>query len=140
MIEQFKSYTITNTAPKSVLEVDIYRHPETGLYIEMQEWWRSASYIISPRHVTEVFELEHALQETDSSACFDLSSFEDVEYLGSHDGQGFTFNGTGQIDIMNAMESAEGSDNSFSYQEFLDEEGYEHVDHQVTIYGGIELA
>lgn len=117
---------------KSVYEIERYWKDDDEILVSTL--WRNGEFAITCRSLKEARFLEKMFNtKKNTEVC--LTIFEECEILMTYDGISTEFLG----DCDDLAESMEDSvDDDMSYWQWLEDNGWEHIDTEYFIYGGVE--
>lgn len=117
---------------KSVVEVEYWQKIDGDDEICITTLWRNGEFSITCRTLHEARYLEN-LFNTKEQDKTELGFFEDWEMLGTFDGISTDFDGDCELLI-----EAEENEPDFYYPQWLEENGWDHIDTQYYIYGAVQ--
>lgn len=138
-IEVGKSYDVSAMWKKSTYEIEMYRNKDTEQSLNTEICWRSGSFRVTIQNEDEANWLSLSLG--DHGAIFDYEDYEEIELLETWDGcsEDFEFYGPNWDDESKEElnEAYTDDDECFSAYEFLDNRGFESIDCNFQIHGGV---
>lgn len=138
-IEVGKSYDVSAMWKKSTYEIEMYRNKDTEQSLNTEICWRSGSFRITVQNEDEANCLSLSLGE--DGEIFDYEDYEEIELLETWDGcsEDFEFYGPNWDDDSKEElnEAYADDDECFSAYEFLENRGFESLDCNFQVHGGV---
>jgi len=142
-IEVGKTYEITAYRKKSLVEVEMFEHSDTGKRLNTEVLWRNGTFLVTPQNEDEAQFLQESLGE--DGEVWDYEDYDIIELWDTFDGcaEDFVFFGNHfteeeQDKLNEDYEAQLESENWQGRYEFLTERGYDSDGCNWTIHGGIE--
>lgn len=142
-IEVGKTYDVSAMWKKSTYEIEMYKNKDTEQSLNTEIGWRSGSFRVTIQNEDEATTLQQCIGE--DGEIWDYDEYEEIELLETWDGcwEEFIFYGPNWTEESQAEleasweENQESDDAAFSRYEFLEDNGWESLDCNFQIHGGV---
>ena len=142
-IEVGKTYDVSAMWKKSTYEIEMYKNKETEQSLNTEIGWRSGSFRVTIQNEDEATALQQCIGE--DGEIWDFEEYEEIELLETWDGcwEEFIFYGPNWTEESQEEleasweENQESDDGAFSRYEFLEDNGWESIDCNFQIHGGV---